>query len=474
MSKNIQNEHTNMKQISWLGFGIDRKSVVPVFEQICAGIRTAAHAGELKEGDRLPPTRSFATDLGVSRSTIVTAYEQLVAEGYLNSVQGSGYTLCATGEVELTHAKPVVRAKRVSPQTVTAGIFRAGQPDMRLFPHRPWAKTVARLCRTNPQSMLDGRDPMGQMELRQAIALHVAEWRGIEAAPEQIIVTAGSMDALEICMRVLTKVGDRVGLENPGYLPLRHFVEGMQLRPEFMDLDENGAMLPEGVPRLVALTPSHQYPMGGAMAPNRRLEFIRWAETNDSWLIEDDYDSEFRYAGRPIPAMAGFDRLNRTIYIGSFSKIFSNAMRLGYLIVPEALLDQFHATVQRQGQRASSMPQPALADFIKSGEFYRHLRRVRRIYGERRKFLLERLTQDFADCGTFTDHQAGMQVVFHLVEHLNDEDVSARAAALGLSTSPLSAYTTGDVQMSGLILGFCGYSEEEMAKGLQLLRQAMG
>ncbi|WP_085805059.1 MocR-like pyridoxine biosynthesis transcription factor PdxR [Roseovarius albus] len=463
-----------MKQTSWLGFRIDRKSAVPVFEQICVDIRAAAHAGELKEGDRVPPTRSFATDLGVSRSTVVTAYEQLVAEGYLNSLQGSGYTLCATGEVELMRAKPEEYTKPTQPETTSTGIFRAGQPDMRLFPHRQWAKTVARLCRANPQSMLDGSDPMGQLELRQAIAMHVAEWRGIEASPEQIIVTTGSMDALEICLRTLTQPGDGIGLENPGYLPLRRFVEGMQLRPEFMELDENGAVLPRGAPSLVALTPSHQYPLGGAMSPNRRLEFIRWAEAHDSWVIEDDYDSEFRYSGRPIPAMAGFDQLNRTIYIGSFSKIFSNALRLGYLIVPEGILDHFHETVRRQGQRASSMPQPALADFIKSGEFYRHLRRVRRIYGERRKDLLERLSEEFADCGHFADHHAGMQVVLHLVRHLKDTDVSARAEALGLSTSPLSSYAAGDVQMNGLLLGFCGYSEAEMAKGLHLLRKAMG
>jgi GntR family transcriptional regulator/MocR family aminotransferase len=213
-----------MKQISWLGFGIDRDSAVPVFEQICAGIRVAAHSGELKEGDRLPPTRSFATDLGVSRSTIVTAYEQLAAEGYLDSVQGSGYTLCSTGEVELTRKTPKEQAKPAPLQTGSIGIFRAGQPDMRLFPHRQWAKTVARLCRTNPQSMLDGNDPMGQQALREAIAMHVAEWRGIETQPEQIIVTAGSLHALELCLRTLTQPGDGIGLENPGYLPLRQFV----------------------------------------------------------------------------------------------------------------------------------------------------------------------------------------------------------------------------------------------------------
>ncbi|MFA3917118.1 PLP-dependent aminotransferase family protein [Ruegeria sp. 2012CJ15-1] len=472
MSNTEQNEHTKMKQCPWLAFSIDRSSRVPVFEQICTAIRERSIAGELIEGTKLPPTRVFATELGVSRSTVVTAYEQLVAEGYLNSLRGSGYTVCALGEVELSGQTPNIKS---SPQDDCAKVsvpFEASQPDMRLFPHRQWAKSVARVCRTNPQAMLIGGGSFGNADLRQAIAEHVSEWRGIEASPHQIIVTAGSTDALEICMRSLINKGEIIGLENPGYLPMRRFADAQDLVSVFLNLDEHGARLPDppATPRLVVLTPSHQYPLGGAMAPNRRLEFINWAETQDAWIIEDDYDSEFRYAGRPIPAMTGFDRLNRTIYVGSFSKIFSNSLRLGYVVVPETLLDQFRKTMKLLGQKASYMPQQALAEFMASGEFYRHLRRVRRIYGERRKFLLGKLSQDFSAFGSFFDHQAGMQVVLHLTSAFSDIDICHRAFDKGVVVQPLSRFSIGNPRHNGLIIGFCACSEEEMKPALAILK----
>lgn len=474
-----------MQNVSGLVFAIDRQAKTPVFEQICAAIRMRAISGALPQGGRLPATRVFATELGVSRSTVVTAYEQLVAEGYLHSVQGSGYTICAQGEVEL--AQPALIAEQPvsagQPEAVLPPMpFEPSQPDMRLFPHRQWAKTVARICRANPQAMLVGGSTFGNYELRQAIAAHVAEWRGITASPEQIIVTAGATDALEICLGTLTVTGDLVGLEDPGYLPLLGFVKSQGLVPHFVGVDDQGAELPEqqsdglqadeaqSGPRIVVLTPSHQYPLGGAMSPNRRLDYIRWAEANAAWIVEDDYDSEFRYAGRPIPAMAGFDRLNRTIYIGSFSKIFSNSLRLGYAIVPVDLIDAMRQRMRRSGLKASYMPQQPLAEFMNSGEFYRHLRRVRRIYAERRRFLLDHLMRDFAGYGQIRDVQAGMQIILHLDERFRDTDLVRRAAARGVQVQPLSKYATVATGYNALILGFCGFDEAEMEPALAALK----
>ncbi|WP_241525747.1 PLP-dependent aminotransferase family protein [Pseudophaeobacter leonis] len=508
-----------LRQTPWLGFAIDRSATTPVFEQICAAIRSQVASGDMALGSKLPPTRVFATELGVSRSTIVTAYEQLVAEGYLSSQQGSGYRLCASGEVELAqrsdktrklpgsvlHPQVPLTADTASEAARLAGEraqdtgggpsvaqtdiglrpFRAGNPDMRLFPYRQWAKTVARICRSNPQPMFVGSGGFGSLPLRQAICDHVAEWRGISARPEQVVVTAGATDALEICLHTLSKAGDSTALEDPGYKPLLSFIQGLGMKPEYLRIDENGAVLPAEptASRLAILTPSHQFPLGGAMSPSRRLEFIQWAAETDAWIIEDDYDSEFRYAGRPIPAMAGFDQLHRTLYIGSFSKIFSNALRLGYLILPQSLVQRFHHGIQRFGPKVSSMPQQPLAEFINSGEFYRHLRRVRRIYAERRRFLLERLQQDFNAFGYCVDHQAGMQVVFHLTCGLRDDVICARAAELGLTIDALSGFVQGAVgrdggyngasngAYNGLVLGFCGYDQTELDQGLQLLQQ---
>lgn len=465
-----------MRQIPWLAFSIDRTSVTPVFEQICEAIRSGAISGELDEGNKLPPTRVFATELGVSRSTVVTAYEQLVAEGYLNSVRGSGYSVCAMGEVELKNSSPAPGNSTYDEPVPEPRPFQAGQPDMRLFPHQQWAKAVSRVCRSNPKAMLVGGNSFGNFELRKAIADHVSEWRGIKASPAQIIVTAGAADALEVCTRTLTGTGDRIGLEDPGYLPLRRFVKAQGLKPVFMEIDENGATLPRKNKdlRLVVLTPSHQFPLGGAMSPNRRLEFIHWADKVNGWIIEDDYDSEFRYAGRPIPAMAGFDKLSRTIYVGSFSKIFSNTLRLGYIIVPNTIINNFRTTMDRFGLRASYMPQQALAEFINNGEFYRHLRRVRRIYGERRKFLLERLLQDFSQYGFFSDHHAGMQIVFNLNRNLNDKDVSKLAKKRGIVTWPLSGFGAAVSSYNGLVLGYCGFTQNELSAALEDLKTVLG
>jgi len=469
MSNNEQIEHTNMKSTSWLAFSVDRKSSTPVFEQICDVIREAAISGELSEGDRLPATRVFATELGLSRSTIVTAYEQLVAEGYLQSRQGAGYTICALGEVELQR-KPAPKAPVAPPETSSAPRpFQASQPDMRLFPHRQWAKAVARVCRSNPEVMLNNGDIAGNPALRQAISDHVRDWRGIDAAPDQIFITAGSTDGLEICLRALTRPGDAIGLEDPGYMPLRRFAEAHGLTPVWMPVDADGAQLPAHPPKAVVLTPSHQYPLGGAMSPGRRMEFINAARAQDSWIIEDDYDSEFRYAGRPIPALSGFDQLNRSVYIGSFSKIFSNNLRLGYVIVPDHQVRHFRDIIGQFGLKASSLPQQALAEFMLSGEFYRHLRRMRRIYGERRKYLLDRLRTDFADLGHCVDHQAGMQILLRLGINRDDKAITDHAAARGLTLQALSDFSQNGTE-KGLLFGFCGYSEEEIAAALEQLR----
>lgn len=466
-----------MKQTAWLAFEIDQSAKTPVFEQICAFLREHAITGNLREGDKLPSSREFATRLGVSRPTVVTAYEQLLAEGYLHSRVGSGYFVCAMGEVELSRAgaggAPQEPAD-MSPARDRADRrpFAFGQPDMRLFPHRKWAQAVARVCRTQPEALLTGGTVFGSPDLRRAIVEHVSDWRGITASADQIAITAGSTDALELCLRTLTQRGDKIGLEDPGYMPATAFAQAQGLEPLYLPIDGEGACLPtvQHGPKLVVLTPSHQYPLGGSMSPSRRLDFIRWAKENDAWIVEDDYDSEFRYAGRPIPALAGFDGLNRTIYVGSFSKVFSNSLRIGYVILPEGLRDRFRTTLHRFRTKASYLPQQALADYMSSGEFYRHLRRVRRIYGQRHRFLLDRLKRDFAPFGQAQNHQAGMQVMFKLNPPFKDNEIAAKAAAHALYLPTLTSLSATGKAGDGLLLGFSGSSEEEMDAALVTLR----
>lgn len=461
-----------MSPTSGIAFSIDRVSAVPVFEQICRAIRSRATCGELAEGSRLPPTRVFATELGVSRSTVVAAYEQLVAEGYLNGIRGSGYTIQPTGGVEISSPPAPAPSAATESTSPVAVPFQAGLPDMRLFPYNQWSKTVSRICRTKPESMLTGGSLFGNFNLRAAVAAHVSQWRGIEASPNQIIITAGSGDALELCLRALAEPGDQIGLEDPGYPPLRSMITSLGMHPDYLEIDQFGAIATshQSGLRAIVLTPSHQYPLGGAMAPSRRNGFIDRARKHDSWIIEDDYDSEFRYAGRPIPAMAGSDKLNRVIYVGSFSKIFSNSLRLGYAIVPDSLVDRFRHSSRTMGVRASYMPQQALADFIDNGEFYRHLRRVRRIYGERRHYLLGRLADDFSGVSRFNDHEAGMQIALHLEDRFDDAVIAKLAAARQITVNALSQFCYKPSSVNGLLLGFCAFTEEEMTAALTVLK----
>lgn len=466
-----------------LAFAIDRNAKEPVFEQICAALRDRIVSKSLPEGCQLPATRGFAVDLGVSRSTVVTAYEQLVAEGYLNSRQGAGYRVCAIGEVELPPAARIEKMSAVPaapsvqkpPESRRLRPFETGQPDMRLFPHKQWARTVARICRTRPRDLLEGANPIGHHALRQAIADHVFDWRGLRATPEQIIVTAGATDALDICMQALLRRGDPVGVEDPGYPPIRRFAERHGLPVVSLRIDGAGAEVPgdETFAKAVVLTPSHQHPLGGAMSAGRRREFIQWAAREDAWVIEDDYDSEFRFSGRPIPAMAGMDDLQRTVYVGSFSKIFSNSLRLGYAVAPLSVVADLQACLRGSAPRASWMPQAPLSDFMESGEFYRHLRRMRRIYGERHRHLQEALAREFSAFGSATDHHAGMQIVFHLREGLNDQAIVKAATENGLGCEALSSYAVAAKEVSGLVLGCCHMTLPEIDAGLATLQKTL-
>ncbi len=451
----------------------DRTSDVPIFEQICASFRGRIRSGALETGARLPATRALAGDLGVARATVVTAYEQLVAEGYLASRRGSGYTVCAMGEVELSPGASAAPAPKLSERGDL--LLEAGQPDMRLFPHRAWAKCVARLCRTRPEDMLTGCGRFGHPELRLAIASHVRDWRGIAARPEQVLVTSGATEALDICLHALASAEGRVGVEDPGFPPIRRFAEAQGRRTRDLALDAQGAEVPRlgDETDVVVLTPSHQYPLGGAMSAGRRQEFVRWAAQSQGWIIEDDYDSEFRYAGRPIPALAGVDGQGRTVYIGSFSKIFSNSLRMGYIVAPEGLIDRLAQAMRMKGARASAMPQAALAEFMQRGEFYRHLRRVRRTYAERHRTLIDRLRRDFADVGHVEDHHAGMQVVLHLRPDLCDQAITAAARAGGVGVESLSAYSRRAGAYNGVVLGACLNDLEEQAEALTRLRRAI-
>jgi GntR family transcriptional regulator/MocR family aminotransferase len=458
--------------LSAIALTLQREASQPLFVQLCDQIRARIVSGQIGGERPLPASRNLAAELAISRSTVVTAYDQLVAEGYIEGRRGSGYFVRELAGTDHP-GRGTNPALTETTTLVPAGgspLTHPGYPDSRLFPYRQWARSLARSARVAPRAMIVSDSPFGDPHLRQSIANYLADWRGLDIQPQQVMVTAGSVDALESCIRTLTSRGDLVGLENPGYRPLRNLIKNQGMRIEWLGVGVNGAELPrKPATRLAVVTPSQQFPLGGAMPANRRREYQQWANNNDAWIIEDDYDSEFRYAGRPIPALASLDASERTIYVGTFSKVFSVSLRLAYLIMPAALIGEFRQTLSRFGVKAALPCQRALSDFIDSGDFYRHIRRVRRIYADRRKLLLELLQQKLSQHVSFQDHQAGMQVCALLAPGLDDQAIAELALARGVQVSPLSShYGGGDVQQ-GLLLGFCCFDESEISTNIDVL-----
>ena len=440
--------------------------------QLCDLVRQRIGQQLIESGTRLPASRTLADQLELSRGTVVTAYEQLAAEGYIEGRRGSGfYVRDISRGVSVEAARPRVASGIEGDSDPGRPIAHPGYPDKRLFPAQQWARCLARSARVDPQSMAINTSRLGDPRLRKAIAAYLADWRGMSIDPGQILITAGSVDALETCLRTMYQAGEHVALENPCYPPLRHIAENLGARIQWLPVGTDGAQLPDRKPRLVVLTPSHQFPLGGAMPVQRRHEYLQWARQNDSWIIEDDYDSEFRYAGRPIPALASLDTGERTIYVGTFSKVFSVGLRLGYLIMPESLIDNFERTLTRFGVKAALPCQPALAEFIESGEFYRHIRRVRRTYQERRRLLIELLQQRLSPYLEFDDHQAGMLLTVRFRESLDDLEIARRCRDDGVVFPALSEYYAQVPARNGLLLGFCPFDETEIRNNIDILEK---
>ncbi len=496
-----------MSDAALLSIALDRDAAQSLFRQLYEALRQLILKGRLARTARLPASRAFAAELGVSRATVTLAYDQLIAEGYLESRRGSGVYVCDLPHLEI-RSPAHVRAPRGQcpssnhPSLLPASsltnsqpqpqpqAFAPGLPDMRLFPYKEWGRCVARAARTTPAALIDGGEQFGDHVLRAALSRHLAEWRAIDVSPEQIIITAGAGDALELTARTLAQKGDSIALENPGYPPLRRFALSLGLVPQWLTVDHEGAVLPDPAPnqrppRLTVLTPSHQFPLGGTMGTARRAGFLALAQRTDGWIIEDDFDSEFRYTGRPIPALAGLEDNNggassRVIYIGSLAKIFSKGLRLGFLVLPHNLIDQFSSTLLSYGHKASLAAQRPLANFIDEGLFHRHIRRMRRIYGARRRVFLDLLQDELGSTVRPIPSPAGLQIAVTLPPDWQDVALSEAAKAQGLNCPPLSQYYApirqaqaqqdlaqqGLAQQEparpGLLMGFSAFSEDEM------------
>jgi GntR family transcriptional regulator / MocR family aminotransferase len=456
--------------------------------EIYRQIRQVILAGKLKPGDRLPATRVLAKSLEVSRSTVTTAYERLLAEGLVASRIGAATfvsQVAAPPHRVARHGVPVA-ALRAKPfwDTVTISVaftdeapfdFRMGIPDVTVFPHDAWRRSVVRALRSD--EMMSGvyGSAAGLRSLRESIADHIGVSRSVRASPDDVIVTNGTQQALDIVARILLEPGDTVAVEDPGYGPPRHLFKSSGARVVGIPVDADGLVvdrLPTNA-RMVYVTPSHQFPLGIAMSLRRRRALLSWAERHNAAIIEDDYDSEFRFSGRPLEPLQTLDVAGRVIYISSFSKTMLPALRLGFLVIPPSL----HAAAEKAkfvtDWHSSTLVQAALARFIAGGSFARHLRTMNRLYRERHQIVSDVIARELGDHLELIPASTGL----HVAALAKTASVAAlaslerRAAELGVAFQQVASYAVDAPPRPGITIGYGRIPTARIAEGLRRLRE---
>jgi len=509
---------------------LDSESDVPMYRQVYEGLREAILSGRLARGARLPSSRALAADLGVARNTVLQAFDQLRSEGYLHGRRGGGTRArevipdalltvprasgaqSRTGapsrrssasriaqtapRIAQTAASAAPRLSQRGRTLVTSGAtliraegphapFELGVPAYDAFPRRLWAQLGARRWRRGDVD-LGELDPAGEAVLRIAIAEYLATARGVRCTADQVLVLNGAQQALHLAAQLLLDPGDRVWIEDPGYVGARVALEaaGAQLVP--VPVDDDGLDVSSGTrlasdARLAYVTPSHQFPLGVVMSASRRLQLLAWARANGAWILEDDYDSEFRYAGRPLPSMQGLEAErndsspSRVLYVGTFSKTLVSGLRLGYMVVPDALIEPFRAARSTVDRHTPTMHQQVLADFIGEGHYFRHIRHVRNLCAERQAVLVDAAATRLAERMTIHADPAGLHVLGRLAAGM--DDVAARAAAMrrGVRSAPLSAFYLRQPAptANALVLGYGGFDEQKIRRAVDELATAL-
>ena len=460
---------------------VRRGTGVPLRQQIYEGLRRAILDGLIRPGQRVPSTRELAVDLGVSRLPVLGAYEQLLHEGYLEGRTGSGTFVsealpdemlgpgaAAPGRGRRPGASHARRAQPPVPR-YEGGLrpFRSSLPALDEFPQAIWARLVARHAHALTPAMMAYGDPAGVLDLRTAIADYLRTARAARCEADRVLIVSGSQSALRLCADVLLTGHDAVAVEDPGYVGAQTALvaRGAQLVPipvddEGLDVDALDAVGKRV--RAVYITPSHQYPLGSSMSAARRLALLEWADRRDAWIIEDDYDSEYRYVSRPLGALQGMSATGRVVYVGTFSKVLFPAIRVGYLVAPEPLRDAFVEAREATDVFSSTLYQLALADFLNDGHFARHLRRMRVLYQRRRDALLEGLDRYCCDVLTVHNADAGLHVATLLASGLRDGEVVRCMAERDLTAHRLSTRYLGPRAKQGLLLGFGGFDEKQL------------
>jgi GntR family transcriptional regulator / MocR family aminotransferase len=465
----------------------------PLFRQVYLGLRKAILSGAFQDGGRLPSTRELAQQLGVSRTVVLLAYDQLLAEGFTQGRSGSGtYVAAGVGMRRGAPAGDLVRlplarfgksaaaawSKINVPLRRTPVLpydFAYGRSDVETFPFALWRRLLLKCARKASTADLDYGHASGNTNLRAAICVHLRRSRAVNCDPEQVIVVNGSQQALDLIARVLFEPGDPVAVEDPSYQGTTEVLRAAATRLTPVPVDEQGldpARLPRGA-RAVFVTPSHQFPTGAILPLSRRLALLDWAKRRDAAVIEDDYDGEFRYDGQMLESLQGLDRSARVIYIGTFSRTVFSALRIGYLVVPKSLVAAFSAAKWLCDRHTPSLEQETLAEFISGGMYERYLRRVRRRNASRREALLDSVRRHLRDRVTITGEAAGAHVVLWPTFRIAEDALIAAAASRGVGVYGMSPYYLRPATRTGVLLGYSRMTENNIQEGIRRLGRAL-
>lgn len=442
----------------------------PIYRQLYRRMREAIASGLLTPGDRVPAARALAKELGLARSTIDSAYSLLTSQGYLQA-RGQAGTFVAKGISAQPAAAPAPRTSPAGPATAPAILpFQMGLSALDAFPRKKWAQIGARCVRsTRPQDMAIP-PPHGLESLRSAIATYLQVARGIQCSPAQVFITSGYRDTLALIAHALLKPGDRVLVEDPGYPPTRQLLEHLHIHPVPLAVDQDGMRTSEGLDaigaRAAVVTPAHQSPLCVALSLPRRLELLAWANRQQAWIVEDDYDGEYRYISRPLPALKSLDRHGRVLYSGTFSKVLFAGLRLAYLVVPTTQIQGFEQASQTFQSGCPHLTQAIVAAFMNEGHFARHIQRMRKLYAERRALTINGLNKVLGSHIHIDANPGGMHLVVRLNDRQPDRQLVQRMRQAGLFAEALSDWGVQGEAPSALLLGFANIDSQASAEAL--------
>lgn len=474
----------------------------PIYRQIYDAVRRSILEGRIAPGTRLPASRQLAAQLSVSRMTVVNAYDQLFAEGYLEGKRGSGTFVASELPEEFLRIErkdtAVPNGKTAIRKLVLSAYGEKTRRDMETvasnhsptvstpfqhsliaadeFPFELWSKITLHHLKYSYRQLSGYGDAAGYLPLRKAIAHHLRSTRGVNCEERQVIVTNGTQQAVFLITQLLLSRADPVWLEDPCHLGTSDVMSAFGIDVRSVPVDDEGfdierARKMRKPAKMIYLTPSRQFPLGMTMSLQRRLSVLEWAKENDAWIIEDDYDSEFRYSGRPLPALQGLDRGGRVLYVGTFSKTLFPGLRLGCVVLPPDLVRVFSAARTLNDMHAPMLEQLALADFIGEGHFERHVRRMRTLYRTRQAVLVGEVEKNLGRFIEIAPSDAGMHLIGWLPKGVDDREVSRAVTEAGLRAGAVSRYAKRRLERGGLMLGYTAFNEREIVDGVKRLRQ---